>query len=198
MSEPSPNDNDSDLIETCISSEVMASGGMLTARRDQVQLPNGGTSQREYVIHPGAVVVVALLPNNKLVLERQFRYPLHQVFIELPAGKIDQGEAPLLTGQRELLEETGYSATKWVRLGLQHPCIGYSNEVIHIYLASDLTLGEHKRDDDEALQLFEASLQDCLGMVQRGEITDGKTIVALIWAEKYLQGAWQPMPEEIR
>ena len=184
--------NDNELIETCISSEVMASGGMLTARRDQVQLPNGATSQREYVIHPGAVVVVAILDNGNLVLERQFRYPLNRVFIELPAGKIDHGEAPLLTGQRELLEETGYSADEWVYLGLQHPCIGYSNEVIHMYLARGLVLGEHKRDEDEALQLFDASLEESLAMVQRGEITDGKTIVALMWAEKFLQGSWQP------
>ncbi|MGZ8252842.1 MAG: NUDIX domain-containing protein, partial [Methylophilaceae bacterium] len=99
--------NDNDLTETCISSEVMAEGGMLTARRDQVRLPSGATSQREYVLHPGAVVIVALLDNGNLVLERQFRYPLNRVFIELPAGKIDHGEDPLLTGQRELLEETG-------------------------------------------------------------------------------------------
>jgi ADP-ribose pyrophosphatase len=183
---------DLDLIETCISSEIIAQGGMLLAKRDQVRLPNGGQSQREYVIHPGAVVIVAILANGNLVLERQFRYPLNRVFIELPAGKIDQGEAPLLTGQRELLEETGYTADEWVYLALQHPCIGYSNEVIHIYLAKNLKQGEHKRDEDEALQLFEASLADCLAMVQRGEITDGKTIVALLWAEKYLQGLWQP------
>jgi len=184
--------SDNDLIETRISSEIIAQGGMLTARRDQVRLPNGGTSQREYVIHPGAVVIIALLDNGNLVLERQFRYPLNRVFIELPAGKIDHGEDPLLTGQRELLEETGYTATEWVYLALQHPCIGYSNEVIHIYLARGLSAGEHKRDEDEALQMFEASLPECMDMVQRGEITDGKTIVALIWAEKYLQGTWQP------
>jgi len=184
--------SDNDLIETRISSEIIAQGGMLTARRDQVRLPNGGTSQREYVIHPGAVVIIALLDNGNLVLERQFRYPLNRVFIELPAGKIDHGEDPLLTGQRELLEETGYTANEWVYLALQHPCIGYSNEVIHIYLARGLSAGEHKRDEDEALQMFEASLPECMDMVQRGEITDGKTIVALIWAEKYLQGTWQP------
>jgi len=184
--------SDNDLIETRISSEIIAQGGMLTARRDQVRLPNGGTSQREYVIHPGAVVIVALLDNANVVLERQFRYPLNRIFIELPAGKIDQGEDPLTTGQRELLEETGYTASEWVYLALQHPCIGYSNEVIHIYLARGLSAGEHKRDEDEALQMFEASLAECMDMVQRGEITDGKTIVALIWAEKYLQGAWQP------
>jgi ADP-ribose pyrophosphatase len=160
---------------------------MLTVKRDQVRLPNGHSSQREYVVHPGAVVVVPLLPNGHVVLEKQFRYPLHQVFIELPAGKIDTGEDILVTGQRELLEETGYSAIDWVKLGHQHPCIGYSNEVIHIYLARGLTAGEHQRDDDESLEVFELGFDECLQMVQNGQITDGKTIVALFLAEKYLQ-----------
>ena len=114
----------SDLTEHHISSETIASGGMLTVKRDQVRLPNGHISQREYVIHPGAVVVVPILPNGNVILEKQFRYPLHQVFIELPAGKIDADEAVLVTGQRELLEETGYTAIEWVKLGHQHPCIG--------------------------------------------------------------------------
>jgi ADP-ribose pyrophosphatase len=175
------------LIEHMVSSETIATGGMLTVKRDQVRLPNGNTSQREYVTHPGAVVVVALLPNGNLILEKQFRYPLHQVFIELPAGKIDAGEDILITGQRELLEETGFSATQWHKLGHQHPCIGYSNEVIHMYLARGLSAGAHQRDDDEHLEVFEASLADCLAMIQNGEITDGKTIVALFFAEKYLQ-----------
>lgn len=175
------------LTEHCINSEVIASGGMLTVKRDQVRLPNGHTSQREYVVHPGAVVVVPILPNGNVVLEKQFRYPLHQVFIELPAGKIDAGEDILVTGQRELLEETGYSATEWVKLGHQHPCIGYSNEVIHIYLAQGLVAGEHQRDEDESLEVFELGFDQCLQMVQSGQITDGKTIVALFLAEKYLQ-----------
>ena len=175
-----------DLIETQISSETIASGGMLTVKRDQVRLPNGNISQREYVMHPGAVVVVPLLPNGNIVLEKQFRYPLHQVFIELPAGKIDAGEAILVTGQRELLEETGYSADEWIKLGHQHPCIGYSNEVIHMYLARGLQQGSHQRDEDESLEVFEASLANCLRMIENGEITDGKTIVTLLLAEKYL------------
>jgi ADP-ribose pyrophosphatase len=183
-----------DLTETCISSETIVQGGMLLVKRDQVLLPSGATSQREYIIHPGAVVIIALLDNGNLVLERQFRYPLNRVFIELPAGKIDPNEPPLVAGQRELLEETGYSAEEWVYLASQHPCIGYSNEVIHIYLAKGLRLGEHHRDADEALQIFDARLSDCLAMVQRGEITDGKTIIALFWAEKYLNGQWQPFP----
>lgn len=176
-----------DLTEHCISSEVIASGGMLTVKRDQVRLPNGNTSHREYVMHPGAVVVVPILANGNVILEKQFRYALHQVFIELPAGKIDAGEEILVTGQRELLEETGYSANDWVKLGHQHPCIGYSNEVIYIYLARDLVAGTHKRDADETIEVFEASFADCLGMIQNGEITDGKTIVAIFLAEKYLK-----------
>lgn len=178
-----------DLTEHCISSETIASGGMLTVKRDQVRLPNGHISQREYVMHPGAVAVVPLLANGNVVLEKQFRYPLLQVFIELPAGKIDPGEDILVTGQRELLEETGYSAAEWIKLGHQYPCIGYSNEVIHMYLARGLYAGTHQRDEDESLEVFEASFADCLSMIQNGQITDGKTIVALMLAEKYLQTA---------
>lgn len=181
------NSPDADLIETYLSSEVIAEGGMLTVKRDQVRLPSGAQSQREYVLHPGAVLVVPLLDNGNILLERQFRYPLHQVFIELPAGKIDAGEAPLTTGKRELLEETGYTAQDWVSLGLQHPCIGYSNEVIYSYLARDLTLGEHQRDDGEAMELIEMSLEACLAAVKCGEITDSKTIVALFLAEQFLK-----------
>lgn len=177
-----------------MSSETIAEGGMLLVKRDQVRVSSGATSQREYVIHPGAVVVVPVLDNGNLLLERQFRYPLSRVFIELPAGKIDAGELHLETGRRELLEETGYSAQEWIYLGLQHPCIGYSNEVIHIYLARGLSSGEHNRDEDEALLLFEASLQQCLQMIHDGELTDGKTIVALFRAEKFLSGAWAATP----
>ena len=174
------------LVEAKLSSETIASGGMLTVKRDQVRLPNGHTSQREYVVHPGAVVVVPLLPNGNVILEKQFRYPLHQVFIELPAGKIDAGEDTLVTGQRELLEETGYSASEWIELGHQHPCIGYSNEIIHMYLARSLLAGAPKRDDDEHLEVFEAPFAECIRMIKSGEITDGKTIIALLFAEKFL------------
>ena len=176
-----------DLTEHELSSEIIASGGMLTVKRDQVRVPNGSVSQREYVLHPGAVVVVPLLDNGNVVLERQFRYPLRKTFIELPAGKIDKGEAILATGQREVLEETGYTANEWVNLGHQHPCIGYSNEVIHMYLARGLSLGVHNRDEDETLEIFELPLETALSMVTRCEITDGKTIVALFFASQYLK-----------
>ena len=176
-----------DLTEHCISSETLAQGDFLTIKQDVVRLANGDVSQREYVMHPGAVVIVPLLSNGNVVLERQFRYPLHQVFIELPAGKIDPDEDVLKTGQRELLEETGYSAQKWVKLGVQHPCIGYSNEVIHVYLATNLAAGRHQRDEDEMLEVFDVKLEQCLEMIQNQEITDSKTIVALFLADKYLQ-----------
>ncbi len=178
------------LTETCLAAHAIPGTRFLDVRRDTVCLPSGREGEREYIVHPGAVLVLPLLDDGRLVLERQFRYPLKQVFIELPAGKIDPQEAPLVTGQRELLEETGYQAGEWIRLGAFHPCIGYSDEIIHIYLARGLQAGQHKRDSDEALQIFEADLDHCLAMVQRGEITDGKTIVALYWLEKYLQGLW--------
>lgn len=178
--------DDAYFEEQCIHSEVLAEGGMLTVKHDKVKLSNGQESYREYVIHPGAVVVVPILPNGHVLLERQFRYPLHQVFVELPAGKIDPGEDVLVTGQRELLEETGYSAQEWVKLGIQHPCIGYSNEVIHIYMATDMVAGQHERDVDEMLEVFDIPFAECLEMVEAGKITDSKTIAALFLAEKYL------------
>lgn len=175
-----------DLLETKISSEVIASGGMLTVHRDQVRLANGHQSQREYVLHPGAVVVVPILSNGNVIVERQFRYPLHQAFVELPAGKIDPGEALLKTGQRELLEETGYTAAHWVKLGQQHPCIGYSNEVIHMYLAYDLTEGESQQDIDESLDVFQLPFKTVMQQIFQGQITDAKTIVAMMFAQQYL------------
>ena len=186
--------SDEALIETLISSEVITQGGMMVVKRDQVLLPSGNQGQREYIVHPGAVLIVPLLDNGNLLLERQFRYPLNRIFVELPAGKIDPGESVLVTGQRELLEETGYSAQEWIYLGLQHPCIGYADEVIHMFLAKGLEQGEACADEDEALQLFEASMDDCMQMVANGQISDAKTIIALMWAEKYLQGVWQPIP----
>src|SRR5690606_1377456 len=175
---------------TCLDSISLTQTGFLQVKRDRVLLPGGAESTREYIVHPGAVLIIPMLEDGRLVLERQFRYPLRQVFIEFPAGKIDAGEDPLTTGQRELLEETGYRASEWIYLAAQHPCIGYSDEVIYIYLARGLEAGQHQPDADEKLQIFNTSLAHCLELVQHGEITDGKTIVALFWLEKYLEGSW--------
>lgn len=178
--------DDAHLEEICLHSNQMVEGGLMTVMRDQVRLPSGREGLREYILHPGAVLIVPILPNGNLLFERQFRYPLRQAFIELPAGKIDPGEDVLTTGQRELLEETGFEAAEWIKLGLQHPCIGYSNEVIHMYLATCLQAKAHQRDEDEAMDLLELSLAQALQMVFDGQITDGKTIVALMFAKNYL------------
>jgi ADP-ribose pyrophosphatase len=179
------------LAETCIASETVFQGRLAHVKRDVVRLPNGHETTREYLIHPGAVLVIPLLDDGRIVFERQFRYPLHQTFIELPAGKIDPNEDPLKTGQRELREETGYTATHWHHLTTFHPCIGYSNERILIYLATGLQAGEHRRDEDESLEIFTMTLPEALSATQHGEITDGKTMIALFWAEKYLAGEWR-------
>ena len=137
------------------------------------------------------MLVVPVLDDGRLVFERQYRYPLRKAFIELPAGKIDPDEDTLLTGQRELLEETGFTASAWRYLAALHPCIGYSDEIIHIYLATGLREGKHSRDHDESLEVFTMTLEQAMETLRRGEITDGKTMVALFWAEKHLAGSWR-------
>lgn len=176
-----------DLTETCISSEMFVKGNMLNAKRDIVKLPNGAESYREYVTHPGAVLVIPILANGNLVMERQYRYPMQQAYWELPAGKIDPNEPILETGKRELLEETGYVAAKWDYVTELHPCIGYSNEVIHIFVARDLTFQGSKLDEDEHLEIVNIPLPLLMQAMKNGEITDGKTMVALFWADKWLQ-----------
>lgn len=178
------------LTETCISSETVFQGRLMHAKRDVVRLHNGHETTREYLLHPGAVLVVPILDDGRIVFERQFRYPLHQAFIELPAGKIDPNEDTLATGQRELQEETGYTASDWRYLTTLHPCIGYSDERIVVYLATGLQLGAHKRDEDESLEVFTMTLAEALDAMHHGEITDGKTMIALFWAEKHLSGTW--------
>lgn len=177
--------HDSHLIESEIDSETIFRGALLHVRKDRVTLPNGKESVREYIVHPGAVVILAFLPNGKLLFERQFRYPLRRVFLELPAGKIDPGEAIIDTAQRELLEETGYVARDWEYLGVMHPCIGYSDERIEIFAARNLHLaGEKQLDHNEFLEVVELSPDDARQAVWEGRITDGKTITALYWLDR--------------
>lgn len=182
--------NQVDLTETCVSSETLVKGNLLHAKRDTVRLPNGIETQREYILHPGAVLIIPVLPDGQLVMERQFRYPLHRTFIEFPAGKIDPDEDPLQTGKRELLEETGYTAQSWQLLTQLHPCIGYSNEIIHIYLAQALSLGTSNLDKDEHLEIFTIPFAQAMEAMRKGEISDGKTMIALFWAEKILNQLW--------
>jgi ADP-ribose pyrophosphatase len=182
--------DDASLIETKISSESVFDGALLKVCRDQVELPDSSTAVREWIDHPGAAVVIALLDNGHLIFERQFRYPLHQVFLELPAGKINPKEHPLDTAKRELREETGYIAKSWRQLGMMHPCIGYSNERIDIFLAQGLSFVGHERDVGENLEIIEMSVSDAMLAINDHEITDAKSIVALLWADKIVNGTW--------
>lgn len=179
------------LIETKLDGAQVYKGKLLDVRQDRVSLPDGHESTREYIVHPGAVVIIPLLDNGDLIFERQFRYPLQKTFIELPAGKIDPGEDIQTTAIRELLEETGYSAREWRHLGMMHPCIGYSNEVIEIFLARGLQRESGQQlDHGEFIDMLTMSLEDALLAVRGGEITDSKTLSALLWAEKVLRCDW--------
>ncbi|MCR4305238.1 MAG: NUDIX hydrolase [Gallionella sp.] len=179
-----------DLKETCLESAVMYEGNFIQVRKDSVRLPDGGVSSREYITHPGAVAVLAMLDNGNLVMERQFRYAPRREFIELPAGKIDHGEEILLTAQRELLEETGYVANEWIHLATAWPCIGYADERMEYFLARGLTNQGRNLDHGEFLEVFELSLPEAIEWIRLGKINESKTIVGLFWLEKYLSG-WQ-------
>ncbi len=183
--------NDAHLLESQIEGAQVYQGKLLDVRCDRVRLPDGHESTREYVVHQGAAVVIPILENGELVFERQYRYPLGKVMLELPAGKIDPGEEILETARRELLEETGYGAREWRYLGVTHPCVGYSNERIEIFLAQGLVKeSQQNLDHGEFLDVLTLSLDEALLAVRKGEITDGKTITCLLWAEKVLRSAW--------
>jgi ADP-ribose pyrophosphatase len=183
---------DSHLRETRIDGELAYDGHFLKVTRDRIKLPDGSETQREFIRHPGAVVILPLLPDGRVLLERQFRYPNDRVFIEFPAGKIDPGEEALATAKRELEEETGYTASEWHFVCTIHNAIAYSDEHLDIFLARDLTAGEARLDDGEFLELFSATVPELLEMVRKGEITDVKTIIGAFWLEKYAAGAWTP------
>lgn len=185
--------DDNEFHEETLTTEQVFDGKLLKVHRDHVRLPDGVESVREWIAHPGAVVVIAALDNGKLLFERQYRYPLRRIFLELPAGKIDAGEHALDTARRELREETGYKAKSWRHLGTLHTCIGYSDEHIEIFLAHGLTFVGHAPDHGEILEMMEMSLNDALLAVRDGEITDGKTVACLLWADKIFSGAW-PIP----
>ena len=171
--------SDEHLIETRLASEAVFDGRLLHVRRDTVRLPNGRTSTREYVVHPGAVLIAPRLDDGRWVVERQFRYPVGRVFLEFPAGKRDPGESARETGERELLEETGYRADSWTKLGDLHPGVGYTNELIELWRADGLTHVGRKLDEDEHLDIVTMRGDDLLAAFDRGEITDAKTIATL-------------------
>lgn len=185
--------SDDHLIEHRVHQEELLRGRFLHAFRDTVRLPNQNLATREYVVHPGAVMVIPMLDTPeglRLVMERQFRYPVGQVMTEFPAGKLDPGEEPWLCAQRELLEETGYTARQWARAGVLHPVIAYSTEVIEIWFAKDLSLGERQLDTDEFLDVFTATPAELMAACQQGLLTDAKTLTGLLWLQNVQSGQW--------
>lgn len=186
--------NDLHLTEEKLSGEELFKGHFLHVFRDSVKLPDGVVTHREYVVHPGAVMIIPLLVDAngdmRVVLERQFRYPVGQVMIEFPAGKLDAGEAIQRCAQRELLEETGYSATEWARAGVMHPVISYSTEFIDIWFARGLTPGSQQLDPGEFLDVFTATPAELYEWCRDGRVTDAKTLTGAMWLQNVLSGAW--------
>ncbi|AMP00641.1 NUDIX domain protein [Collimonas arenae] len=182
---------DSHLKEIRITSSLAYDGHFLKVQRDAVQLPDGKETSREFIKHPGAVVILPLFEDGTVLLERQYRYPLERVFIEYPAGKIDAGEDPLSCAKRELQEETGYTASEWLHVCTIHNAIAYSDEHLELYLARGLVAGERKLDDGEFLDVFKAPLSDMLNWVREGKVTDVKTVIGTFWLEKIVTGNWQ-------
>jgi len=170
-----------DLTEAFVSGEEVFSGTLLKVQRDVVRLPDGSMGTREYIRHPGAVMVLPLFDDGKVLLERQYRYPHRREFIELPAGKVDAGEAHLDTAKRELLEETGYVAEHWTKLTVVHTSIAYTDEALELWLAKGLRYEGQKLDEGEFLEILIVPMDEALAMVRDGRISDAKSVAGLLW-----------------
>lgn len=182
--------DDAHLLERQLESRQVYQGHFLDVRRDRVGLPDGSEAHREYIVHPGAVMVVPILDDGRLVLERQYRYPLERVMVEFPAGKLDPGEPGRRCAERELLEETGYRATEWAYAGTLHNAIAYSDEGIQIWFARGLTAGAKQLDEGEFLEVFTATADELEGWVRDGKVTDAKTMIGLLWLQQWRAGRW--------
>jgi ADP-ribose pyrophosphatase len=183
--------DDSHLTEQTTAREELLKGHFLHVVRDTVRLPDGGCATREYVLHPGAVAVIPLLDDGRLLLERQYRHATRQVHIEIPAGKLDAGEEVLVCGQRELLEETGYVAREWAYAFTMYPTVAYSDEAIHIWFARGLEHRGARLDEGEFLDVFAATPQEFLGWCRDGKIRDSKTLASAAWIQNVLSGSWK-------
>ena len=183
-------DSDRHLREEPLGRTELLKGHFLHVVRDTVRLPDGAEATREFVLHPGAVMVIALLDDGQVVLERQYRHPMQRVMIEFPAGKLDGGEASLVCAQRELLEETGYQAREWAWAGRLAPTIAYSDELIDIWFARGLRLGERRLDAGEFLDVISATPQQLQTWCRTGEVIDCKTLVGALWLQNVLRGEW--------
>jgi ADP-ribose pyrophosphatase len=178
------------LIERRVQSSQAYLGHFLDIRKDQVSLPDGQLASREYVVHPGAVMIVPLLDDGRLLMERQYRYPLQKVILEFPAGKLDPGESCQAAAARELAEETGYHAREWACAGLMHNAAAYSTEFIEVWFARGLTGGERNLDVGELIDLCMLDEITLDGMAASGELTDAKTLIGLMWLQKWRSGRW--------
>jgi len=183
-------DDDRSLFEEPVSSEHAFEGKLMNVNVDQVRLPNGKLAIREYMVHPGAAMIIPLFDDGTILLERQYRYPIKQVMIEFPAGKLDPNEDGIDCARRELLEETGYYAHDLRFITSIHPVISYSTERIDIYLAKNLEQRQACLDDGEFLQTFRATLAELLQWIREGKITDVKTQIGAFWLEKISAGHW--------
>jgi ADP-ribose pyrophosphatase len=182
---------DQHLTEHTTAREELLKGHFLHIVRETVRLPDGGSATREFVLHPGAVAVVPLLDDGRIVLERQYRHATRQVHIEIPAGKLDAGEGALACGQRELLEETGYVAREWAHAFTMYPTVAYSDEAIEIWFARGLEHRGARLDQGEFLEVFAATPEEFLGWVREGKVKDSKTLASAIWIQNVLAGTWK-------
>lgn len=178
----------SSLEEKKLSSKKIFQGKLINLFLDYVKLPNGETSTREWVDHPGAVCIIPILPSGEICLIRQYRYGPRQEFIEIPAGKIDKGEKPLDCARRELSEEIGYAAKKLTFLTKIYPAIGFSNEMMWMYLGENLNKTERNLDQDEFLELVPVTIQQAFDWVKSGRISDVKTIIGILWVHQLMNG----------
>jgi ADP-ribose pyrophosphatase len=183
-------DNAADFTEHTVASKTVYQGRLLRVLEDEVRMPDGKAGRREYIRHPGAVAMIPMLDEETVILVRQFRYAAGRHFYEIPAGKIDAGEQPLQTGKRELREECGYEAARWRLITTLDPCIGYSDERIELYLALDLKRVAAAPEEGEFLENVTVRLAEAMQWVKGGRVTDVKTIIGLMWAERLASGSW--------